>query len=82
MTELPKPFKIPVVVKVVRVSGTIRKAEEEVIRRAKDIVLRAKMADGADKDIVNGIVRAVEKRKEAEVLVVEEEGDESDSESA
>ncbi|CBX93924.1 hypothetical protein LEMA_P035980.1 [Plenodomus lingam JN3] len=42
-THLPtKPLAIPVVVRVLRVSGTIRKAEEEVIRRSKMIVKRAK----------------------------------------
>lgn len=84
MTKLPRPSNIPVVVKVVRVSGTIKKAEEEVIRRAKEIVLRAKMADGApgDTDMVQNVVKVVEKRKESEVLVVEEDGDESDSDGA
>lgn len=39
----------PCVFKVVRVSGTIRKAEEEGIRQARQLVLAAKAADIASK---------------------------------
>lgn len=46
MTQLPKAYKQatprPFVMQVVRVSGTIKKAEEEVIKRAKAAILRAK----------------------------------------
>jgi ribonuclease P/MRP protein subunit POP5 len=82
ITKLPKPIDTPVVIKVVRVSGTIKKAEEEVIRRAKELVLRAKVAEngGGDAEIVRDVVKAVEKRRETEVMVVEEEGEESESE--
>lgn len=34
------------VIRVVRVSGTIRKVEEELIRRARQDVVRAKLAGG------------------------------------
>jgi ribonuclease P/MRP protein subunit POP5 len=34
------------VYRVIRVSGTIRKAEEEAIRRAREMILRAKRALG------------------------------------
>ena len=34
----------PCVIRVVRVSGTIRKAEEELIRRARRDVVRAKLS--------------------------------------
>ena len=37
------------VVQVVRVSGTIRKAEEEAIRRGRQAILRAKGEDAATK---------------------------------
>ncbi|KAK5083583.1 RNA-binding protein pop5 [Lithohypha guttulata] len=37
---------IPCVIQVVRVSGTIRKAEEELIRRARRQVVRAKLTEG------------------------------------
>ena len=46
MTHLPKPSQQspakPCVIRVVRVSGTIRKSEEEAIRRARATILRAK----------------------------------------
>jgi ribonuclease P/MRP protein subunit POP5 len=69
------------------VSGTIRKAEEEVIRRAKAIIQRAQEAGSG----VDGIVKAVgesnaarvQARKEKDVIVVvdDDEGEEeSDSE--
>lgn len=84
MTRLPKPIDVPVVVKVVRVSGTIRKAEEEVIRRAKELVLRARTGESrpGDASIVRDVVKTVAKRRENEVLDVgeeEEEIEESDS---
>ena len=69
--------------RVVRVSGTIRKAEEEVIRRAKGIIRKAREVEKGRKDaIVEGVVRAVEKRGEPEgVLALVDEGEESESES-
>ncbi|KAF2459107.1 Rpp14/Pop5 family-domain-containing protein [Lineolata rhizophorae] len=42
MTTLPYPVSEACVLRVVRVSGTIRKAEEEAIRRARAAVLRAR----------------------------------------
>ncbi|TKA69254.1 hypothetical protein B0A49_03078 [Cryomyces minteri] len=47
-TQLPRPVAQSCVVQVVRVSGTIRKAEEEAIRRARASVLRARRAAGGD----------------------------------
>ncbi|KAF2651740.1 hypothetical protein K491DRAFT_681902 [Lophiostoma macrostomum CBS 122681] len=81
---LPKPNDVPVVVKVVRVSGTIKKAEEEVIRRAKEIILRARLADGnADKAMMKDVLRSVEMSKTMDVddAVEEEEDEEDESES-
>lgn len=50
MTQLPKPYGEKqgraCVMQVVRVSGTIRKAEEEVVRRARDAILRARREGG------------------------------------
>ncbi|ORY16698.1 Rpp14/Pop5 family-domain-containing protein [Clohesyomyces aquaticus] len=76
MTKLPGKDGKPVVVKVVRVSGTIKKIEEEVIRRAKLTIKRAQMGDGIGGS-VNGIVEAVQKWREDDVLV--EVGEESES---
>ena len=84
MTKLPlsRPNDLPVVVKVVRVSGTIKKAEEEVIRRAKEIILRARLAEGdADEGLMNDVLRAVGKRTEVDVGDADEEEEEEDSES-
>ena len=83
MTKLPKPVNVPVVVKVVRVSGTIKKAEMEVIKRAKEIILRAKIAERQGRNIgaIGPVVKAVEKRRDGEVLVrVDEAEEESGSE--
>lgn len=50
MTELPKTSAHaqprPCAMQVVRVSGTIKKAEEEAIKRAKAAILRAKREAG------------------------------------
>ena len=48
MTKVPLPNKDGknCIFRVVRVSGTIRKAEEEAIRRAREMILRAKRAVG------------------------------------
>ena len=73
----------PVVVKIVRVSGTIRKAEEDVIRRAKLIVRRAKAADSASGNhMMDGVGKAVDKRRDTEnaVLAQVDRGSESESE--
>lgn len=47
ITKLP-PSGRECVLRVVRVSGTIRKAEEEAIRRARDLALRARAAVGEE----------------------------------
>ncbi|KAH7130450.1 Rpp14/Pop5 family-domain-containing protein [Dendryphion nanum] len=69
---------VPVVVKVVRVSGTIKKAEEEVIRRAKDVIMRARIAEknqseNSVQELVLASVNAAAalRRREEEVLVAE-----------
>lgn len=50
MTSLPERARgeggVECVVRVVRVSGTIRKSEEELIRRAKMEIVRARGAEG------------------------------------
>ncbi|KAF2103511.1 hypothetical protein NA57DRAFT_19073, partial [Rhizodiscina lignyota] len=42
ITRLPKPVNTACVIHVVRVSGTIRKAEEAAIQRARESVLKAR----------------------------------------
>lgn len=70
ITRLPKPIDIPVVVRVIRVSGTIKKAEEEVIRRSQQIIKRAKTWQGAGElPMLQSVEKAAEKeRREEEVL--------------
>ncbi|KAF2230180.1 hypothetical protein EV356DRAFT_454405 [Viridothelium virens] len=52
-TQLPRPVNQPCVFQVVRVSGTIRKAEEEVIRRAREEMRHAQKETGEDTNDVN-----------------------------
>ncbi|KAI9667643.1 MAG: hypothetical protein M1821_000460 [Bathelium mastoideum] len=47
-TRLPRPVDELCVFRVVRVSGTVRKAEEEVIRRAREAMRRARREAGEE----------------------------------
>lgn len=81
ITHLPKPLDIPVVIRVVRVSGTIKKAEEEVIRRSQHIIKRARAWDGAgDLPMLQSVEKAVDKERksESEVLAEIDDGNESE----
>jgi ribonuclease P/MRP protein subunit POP5 len=81
ITHLPKPLDIPVVIRVVRVSGTIKKAEEEVIRRSQHIIKRARAWDGAgDLPMLQSVEKAVDKERksESEVLAEIDNGNESE----
>ncbi|KAF3039537.1 hypothetical protein E8E12_006647 [Didymella heteroderae] len=79
ITKLPR-VDLPVVCRVLRVSGTIRKAEEEVIRRSRNIIKRAKAFDGRGIDpMLSSVEKSVEKeRKRENVLVVVDQDGESD----
>ncbi|CAK4030387.1 Ribonuclease P MRP subunit POP5 [Lecanosticta acicola] len=46
-TKIPKPVDQTCVIQVVRVSGTIKKSEEEAIRRARATIVRAQRAEAA-----------------------------------
>jgi ribonuclease P/MRP protein subunit POP5 len=81
ITHLPKPLDIPVVIRVVRVSGTIKKAEEEVIRRSRHIVKRARAWDGTGElPMLQSVEKAVDKERksESEVLASIDVGNESE----
>ncbi|RAR09663.1 ribonuclease p mrp protein subunit [Stemphylium lycopersici] len=70
-TRLPRPLDTPVVIRVVRVSGTIKKAEEEVIRRSQQIVKRAKAWDGAGQSpMLQSVEKVVDKERKNEVDVL------------
>ncbi|GAB7346763.1 hypothetical protein MBLNU459_g1867t2 [Dothideomycetes sp. NU459] len=82
VTKLPRPIEQRCVVQVVRVSGTIRKAEEEAIRRAKASILRAQRVKGDKSDLL-GKMLAVEAEEDAQMGGIEdededEEGDEDE----
>ncbi|KAF1942990.1 hypothetical protein EJ02DRAFT_453712 [Clathrospora elynae] len=81
ITRLPKPLDIPVVMRVVRVSGTIKKAEEEVIRRSQQIIKRARAWEGTGGlPMLQSVEKAVDKerRNEIEVLATVDDGSESE----
>jgi ribonuclease P/MRP protein subunit POP5 len=81
ITHLPKPLDTPVVIRVVRVSGTIRKAEEEVIRRSQHIIKRARAWDGGGQlPMLQSVEKAVdrESKSESEVLAGIDDGNESE----
>lgn len=76
-------------VRVVRVSGTIRKSEDEIIRRAKAIIQRAQEAGSGVDDIVMAVgmsnstrVQAqAQARREEDVMVVVDEDDAEETDS-
>ena len=91
MTSLPPVGKEkvgqaqPCVMRVVRVSGTIRKAEEECVRRARGAILRAKEGEGGIEDILGVAEVGVGEGREGMVGEVvmgsgdEESGDEDEA---
>ena len=58
-----KPANLPCVIQVVRVSGTIRKAEEEAIRRARLQIRLAQRTTGGEADAA---VKAVDDAVDSE----------------
>jgi len=84
ITHLPtKPVETPVVVRVLRVSGTIKKAEEEVIRRSQIIVKRAKAWEAGGTlampmPMLQSVERAVDKARVGEVMASVDEGSEDE----
>jgi ribonuclease P/MRP protein subunit POP5 len=54
----------PCVIRVVRCSGTIRKAEEEAVRRAREFIVKARQQG-------NGVVDLLEKGGNGKEVVVE-----------
>jgi ribonuclease P/MRP protein subunit POP5 len=82
ITYLPNPSNLPVVARVIRVSGTIKKAEEEVIRRSQLIIKRAKAwEDNGGLPMLQSVEKAadLERKSETEVLVgVDTESEDDD----
>ncbi|OJD40365.1 rpp14 family protein [Diplodia corticola] len=87
ITRLPHPVNQDCVAHVVRVSGTIRKAEEEAIRRAKQAILHAQRAAGdASADVLQekrarGMSNAVTVNEDTPMrgIADDEDGDDSDA---
>lgn len=83
-TSLPlKSADLPCVIQVVRVSGTIRKAEEEAIRRARLQIRMAQQSTGGEANAaVKAVDHAVDKEGDLTMLNGIEDfgdgGDESD----
>jgi ribonuclease P/MRP protein subunit POP5 len=71
VTHLPKPADLPVVVRVIRVSGTIKKAEEEVIKRSQLIIRRAKTWEGkGGLPMMESVEKAADKERQNENQVL------------
>jgi ribonuclease P/MRP protein subunit POP5 len=81
ITHLPKPLDTPVVIRVVRVSGTIKKAEEEVIRRSQHIITRARAwNDAGELPMVQSVEKAVDKERKRESEILAKVDDRNESE--
>lgn len=59
-TKIPKPVDKTCVIQVVRVSGTIKKSEEEAIRRARMTIVRAQRAKAETGALSSGNLTAHE----------------------
>ena len=57
VTRLPKPFEDACVINVVRNSGTIRLAEEEAIKRARQFVRRARNSSSANNSGLDQVLK-------------------------
>lgn len=58
VTKIPKPVEQTCVIQVVRVSGTIKKSEEEAIRRARITIVRAQRAKAPPSTTLSGAAPA------------------------
>ena len=73
MNHVPVKDGRPCIFRVVRVSGTIRKVEEEAVRRAKLFVLAAKeeLAGKSSSNALNALLRGKDSGRSLAVLAVE-----------
>jgi ribonuclease P/MRP protein subunit POP5 len=81
VTRLPRPIEHSCVIQVVRVSGTIRKAEEEAIRRAKAAILRATARERGTEMMLDKMLGGKgtgDKRSVATGIVSDDEDDHDD----
>jgi ribonuclease P/MRP protein subunit POP5 len=80
-TRLPKPADLPVVMRVVRVSGTIKKAEEEVIWRSQLIIKRARATE-TKTPMLESVEKVADEARKSEnnILAQVDAGSEDDDE--
>ncbi|KAF1348876.1 Rpp14/Pop5 family-domain-containing protein [Delphinella strobiligena] len=78
VTKLPRPVDQSCVIQVVRVSGTIRKAEEEAIRRAKASIIRAQRKKGDAAGDILGKMMAQEEDEDVQMGGIVDGEDEED----
>lgn len=83
MDRVPVPDGKKCVFRVVRVSGTIRKAEEEAIRRAREMILRARRELGEQSDAaLEGLLGkdkdAKDKARDEDITMVDRSDSEED----
>ncbi|KAI9051662.1 hypothetical protein LZ554_004704 [Drepanopeziza brunnea f. sp. 'monogermtubi'] len=85
MTCLPIQNGKKCVFRVVRVSGTIRKAEEEAIRRARDLILQAQrdVEDNKGESVLDGIFGKAQTQADTtkDILMVDRSDSEGDSDN-
>lgn len=56
ITKLPKPIDQPCCIRVVRCSGTIKKAEQEAVRRAREFIIKARQQGTGGGELEKAIV--------------------------
>lgn len=78
VTRLPRPIEQNCVIQVVRVSGTIKKAEEEAIRRAKATILQATARERGSGAMLNKMLGESTKEMQKSIVSDDEDGDEMD----
>ena len=79
MTKVPVPDGKNCVFRVVRVSGTIRKAEEEAIRRARELILEARREmEGKDDSTLDTIFGKEGSKAKEDIMMVDASDSEGD----
>lgn len=78
VTKLPRPVEQSCVIQVVRVSGTIRKAEEEAIRRAKASIMKAQRQKGDSGNVLGKMLGEHTSSQDVEMGGIMDEDDEED----
>lgn len=83
MSSVPIQDGKKCVFRVVRVSGTIRKAEEEAIRRARELILKAQReAEDKGESALQGIFGGqIEEGSSTDILMVDRSDSEGDNDT-